>query len=316
MQYTMFDGMKLSQLMIGTVQFGLDYGVANKTGQPSYKEVCDILACAFAGGVTCLDTARAYGTSEEVLGKALAELGMADKVTVVTKIAHLADGLGAAETARQIEASVAQSLKNLRLPTLPICLIHHEESFQYFDEVLKLKERGLAQHVGASVMTPGMAKTIVNSGLVQAVQAPTSVLDRRYVRAGVFHDCRTRGVALFVRSIYLQGLILMADADVPAALAPAVTPVLGRLRSLAAEAGMSLAEMAVRYVLALEGVVCGVVGVETVAQMNDNLAIFSKGPLDAGLMKAITVAVPDLPDGILMPNKWPTDKWPMAPVKK
>ena len=73
--------------MIGTVQFGLNYGVANKTGQPSYKEVCDILACAFAGGVTCLDTARAYGTSEDVLGQALAELGMAGKVTVVTEIA-------------------------------------------------------------------------------------------------------------------------------------------------------------------------------------------------------------------------------------
>ena len=310
MQYKQFAGRKLSRLMIGTVQFGLNYGVANKTGQPSFRDVCDILSAAFAGGVTCLDTARAYGTSEDVLGQALAELGMADKVTVVTKIAHLDDGLTAAEAERQIEESVTQSLKRLRLKTLPICLIHHEESFQYFDSVLKLKERGLVEEVGASVMTPPMAKTIVNSGKVAAMQMPTSVLDRRYVRAGVFKDCRMRGVALFVRSIYLQGLLLMQDADVPAPLAPAVTPVLGKLRALAAEAGMSLAEMAVRYVLALEGVTCGVVGVETVAQMKDNIAIFNRGPLDASLMRAVTAAVPDLPDSILMPNKWPNDKSP------
>lgn len=312
MQYKTFAGIKLSRLMIGTVQFGLNYGVANKTGQPSFKDVCDILSCAFAAGVNCLDTARAYGTSEEVLGKALNELGMADKVTVVTKVASLEDGLTPAEAEQKVEASMSESLKKLRLKTLPICLIHHEESFQYFDAVLKMKERGLARHVGASVMTPPMAKTIVSSGKVQAMQAPTSVLDRRYVRAGVFHDCRTRDVALFVRSIYLQGLILMQDADVPAPLAPAVTPVLARLRALAADAGMSLAEMAVRYVLALEGVMCGVVGMETVAQMKDNIAIFNKGPLDADMMKAITAAVPDLPDNILMPNKWPNDKWPKA----
>ena len=72
---------QLSRLMLGTVQFGMPYGVANRTGQPSYPDVVAILAAAVEGGVNCFDTAAAYGTSEDVLGRALRELGIADRVT-------------------------------------------------------------------------------------------------------------------------------------------------------------------------------------------------------------------------------------------
>lgn len=309
MEYRQFADLKLSRLMIGTVQFGMDYGIANKTGQPTLKDVCNILSCAYEGGVTALDTARLYGTSEDVIGQALAELGIADKFTIVTKTAHLDDGLDEATADRVMEASIMESLKRLRLDSLPLCLIHHEENFRYFGSLLKLKERGLVRHAGSSVMTPPVTKGIVSSGLAEAVQAPTSILDRRYVREGIFHDCKQRGMGLFVRSIYLQGLVLMPESEIAPGLAD-VFPVLQGLRKLAAQAGMSLAELAVRYVLSLEGVTCGVVGVETVEQMKQNIAIFNKGPLDADMMKAVLGVVPDLPETILMPNKWPNDKWP------
>ena len=311
MEYRQFADLKLSRLMIGTVQFGMDYRIANKTGQPTLKDVCDILTCAYEGGVTALDTARMYGTSEDVIGEALAELHLADKMTIVTKTTHMGDGLDAAAADRMLEESIGQSLKRLRLDSLPLVLIHHEEDFRYFDSLVKLKQKGLVRHVGSSVMTPVATKGIVSSGLVEAVQVPTSILDRRYVKAGIFHDCKQRGLGLFVRSIYLQGLVLMPDAEIAPGLGQ-VLPVLQSLRKLAADAGMSLAELAVRYVLSLEGVTCGVVGVETVQQMKDNVAIFNKGPLDAGMMKAILAAVPELPETILMPNKWPNDKWPKA----
>jgi len=304
MEMKQFAGLTLSRLMIGTVQFGMDYGIANKTGQPSYRDVCDILSAAYAGGVNCLDTAAMYGTSEEVLGKALEELGIASKMVIVTKTAALPPGAEPAEASALIEQSVTQSLKRLRLDTLPVCLIHHEEDFRYFDVLLKLKQRGLVRYAGSSVMTPGVTKGIVNSGLIDALQVPTSLLDRRYVNAGIFHDSHARGLGLFVRSMYLQGLILLPDQDIAPGLA-AVVPVLQRLRALAAQAGMTLAELAARYILGLEGVCCGVVGVETVEQMRQNVAIFNKGPLDSSLMKAIIAAVPDLPDAIVMPNKWP-----------
>ena len=294
----------LSRLMLGTVQFGMEYGIANRTGQPSYETARDIIGCAYEGGVTCIDTAASYGSSEEVLGRALAELGIADEMVVVTKIRPLDDfSLSVRAATEKIEASVTSSLRALRLDALPICLFHREEDFRYAECLLRLREQGLVRHIGASVMTPEAAASIIGSGGAEAVQLPTSLLDQRYLRRGVFADARERGVLLFVRSIYLQGLLLMPEQDIPPQLAE-VIPVSRELAALAEEAGITLAELAARYVLGLDGVTCAVVGVETVAQMQQNLALFAKGPLDSALVQAVGDAAPALPDRVLMPNRW------------
>ncbi len=315
-----FAGRQLSRLMLGTVQLGLPYGIANTTGQPPYQEARAILACAYEGGVNCLDTAAIYGSSEEVLGRALAELGISSKMTVVTKVRYLAQGLDATTAATIVEESVVQSLKRLRLETLPICLFHIEDNFCYAEALLRLKERGLVGHIGSSVMTPAATAAIINTGLAEALQIPTSVLDHRYTRpwsedhpeGSIIRKAAERGMAVFIRSIYLQGLLLLPEQEILPELA-GVIPTRRRLETLAAEAGMSLGELAVRYVLSLDGVTCGVVGIETVEQMRQNLAIFAKGPLDAELRQRVEAAVPELPDKILMPNQWSKR---MADVKR
>ena len=78
--------MNFSRLLLGTVQFGLNYGIANTQGKPSFERVKAILRTALDNGITSLDTAAAYGDSEEVLGKALAELDIADRMTIVSKV--------------------------------------------------------------------------------------------------------------------------------------------------------------------------------------------------------------------------------------
>ena len=92
-------------LMLGTVQFGMNYGVANTTGKPSFEAVKAILKTAYDGGVTALDTAPAYGDSEEVIGRALSELGLSERFRIVTKIPKLPDGCDA-------EKFIAESLEN------------------------------------------------------------------------------------------------------------------------------------------------------------------------------------------------------------
>ena len=121
MKMTQLADLELSQLMLGTAQFGLNYGIANKSGQISYKTVSDILVCAYEGGVNCLDTAASYGMSEEVLGKSLAELGLTTKMIVVSKISPMVDEYLSSKVADKIvEESVTRSLKLLQLDVLPI----------------------------------------------------------------------------------------------------------------------------------------------------------------------------------------------------
>ncbi|MCE5322208.1 aldo/keto reductase [bacterium] len=304
MQGSKISNLNISPMTLGTVQFGLDYGIANTSGKPSYETARDIIACAYEGGITCLDTAALYGESETVLGKALAELKISDEITVATKVCHIADDLSMAEADSIVEKSVMQSLANLRIEAIPICLFHTENNFlQYAESLRKLKEKGLVERIGSSVNTPDGAYSVVTSGLSEAMQMPSSVLDHRFVRKGICSEAARRGTALFVRSVYLQGLILMPEKDILPELAD-VIPIRRKLCALACQAGITPAELAVRYMLGVEGITSLVIGVDSVQQMHENISLFAKGPLDDDLQLAVTQAVPDLSDKILFPGNW------------
>lgn len=303
MQYAVLGDLRISRLTLGTAQFGMPYGIANVAGQPTLDTVTEMLRCAFEAGVNCLDTAAVYGASEEVLGKVLARLDAADRTVVVTKIPAMDDSVTTAAAARFIEDSVRQSLSRLRRETLDACIFHREDNFVFADLLARLRDKGLVRYIGASTMSPARALEIVRSGLADAVQVPTSCLDARYIRAGVFAEATNRGVALFVRSIYLQGLLLMPEQAIPADLFE-VIPARRKLEALAREAGISLAELAFRYVATQRGAASIVVGTETVEQVRDNLRLAQKGPLDDAMVAAVEQCVAGVPERILMPNLW------------
>ena len=296
---------RFSRLMLGTVQFGMPYGIANRTGQPSYELARDIVALAYDGGVNCLDTAAAYGSSEAVLGKALHELGLSGKISVVSKVPALPEECSSDRAARRfIEDTVHSSLRRLQIDRLDVCLFHRADDAHYMDALLGLRDRGMIGQVGISVDTPGEAIPILSGGTAAALQAPLNLLDKRMERAGVFAAVRRRRVLLFTRSAYLQGLILMPEGDVPQELQP-VLPVRRALEQVAAEAGIGMAEMALRYPLSRPEVTSVVVGVEGLEQMRENLSLSAKGGLGPDLIERIEQLVPELPERCIRPSLWP-----------
>ncbi len=311
-----FAELSISALTLGTVQLGLRYGIANTTGQPSYAVARDIIACAVEGGVNCLDTAVGYGESEQMIGRALAELGLADRVVIVTKIPPMADDFSSvAAVDAFIEEHVTGSLARLGLDVLPLCMFHLETNARYMESLLKLQERGLVRHVGVSMMTPDACAAHIATGRAEALQVPTSVLDQRFIRRGLLRDAATAGIALFVRSIYLQGLLLLAEEHIQPELAE-VIPVRRRLETLARGGGMPLTELALRFALGLDGATSIVVGMETVAQVRENLTLAVRGPLPADLHRAALDAVPALSEQILSPRNW-TQRMPdSVPAKR
>jgi len=142
--------------------------------------------------------------------------------------------------------------------------------------------------------------------LAEVVQIPTNIFDHRFTRSGIYEKAKEQGMAVFARSVYLQGLILMPEDEIPSDLVE-VIPVRRRLQQLVSDAGMSLAELAMRYVLSINGLTCVLVGVDSVSMMHQNLELFSKGPIDSTLIEAVVDVVPDFPDNIVMPNKWSGD---------
>ena len=166
--------MKYSRLLLGTVQFGLNYGIANTEGKPSFDRVKSILTTALEHGIDSLDTAASYGDSEEVLGKAMAELGIASKMNVVSKVPQVPAGCDALEF---ITNSVKNSLKRLRLPELPLVLFHNELDWRYRDELESLIQKGMIRAAGVSLDSAACADTAESAPYIQL---PCNVFDHRF----------------------------------------------------------------------------------------------------------------------------------------
>lgn len=293
-------GLNLSRLMLGCVQFGLNYGIANKTGQPSLDSVRDIVSFAFEHGINCLDTAAAYGESEQVLGQVLEELGIQNQVTVITKIPLIADNLTASEVDQIVETSILRSLERLRLEVLPVCLFHNEENFVYVNSLNKYRSKGLVQHIGCSVATPEYALEIVRSGQCEAMQLPFSVLDSRFLDQQIIAEAEANGISVFTRSVFLQGLALMPREEIPEQLSEVIT-VLDALEKLS---GMEMKELALRYVLSIPTISSVLIGVDSQEQLRQNLRIYEQGPLEPALIHAVAKAITSLPLHIVNPALW------------
>jgi aryl-alcohol dehydrogenase-like predicted oxidoreductase len=296
----------LSRLTVGTVQFGLPYGIANSSGQPTYGEARDILATACEGGINSIDTASAYGTSEEVIGRALEELRFKDDFIVTTKVPPVPEqAQSVAEIDSFVEDAVLNSLQRLRLNYLPVCLFHRENDFCYRESLWKLRERGLVRFIGASVEMAEGASGTISIGNAGPVQIPSNLLDRRFLDKGVFQAAKSQGVTLFVRSIYLQGVLLMPVESLIPSLA-GLKPILWELRQLAFRSGLTMEELCMRSMLGVQGVSSLVIGVESVAQMRRNLELGEKGALAPDVKAEVDKIVPRLPERMLNPACWAT----------
>ena len=291
--------MQFSRIMLGTVQFGLDYGIANVSGKPSFERVCEILKAAYEGGVTALDTAAAYGTSEEVVGAALDRLGLRDVMTVVSKVPPI-EANNDAEAERFIEQTVLRSLQRLRLERLAVCLLHREEDLRFMPLLDKMVGKGLVGGAGVSLDSD---RFLAQAASVHFIQLPYNVLDRRF---DLFWPVALQNkIHIFSRSVYLQGLLLMPEERIRPGLAD-VIPVRRRLTTLALEYGFTMAELCMRYVLSNPAIASVLTGVDTVEQVRENLHVAAQGPLSAEILERVRASVPEFAESIVRPALWNT----------
>ena len=279
-----------SKLMLGTVQFGMNYGVANTTGRPSFEAVKTILKTAYDGGVTALDTAPEYGDSEEVIGRALAELGLSDRFKIVTKIPKLPEGCDAEKF---IAESLENSLRKLRIDRAAAALLHAEADFPYLDALKSMVKRGLIEAAGVSLNTVAHRDDGENA---DCLQVPASLLDRR------FDNCFGKGRRVFVRGAYMQGMLLMPEEKV------FIPEVVERRRKLE-KLNLPMAELALRFLFSKPEPTSVLTGVETVDQLEENIRIAALPPLDENDLRTVeAIAFPELPEMCVSPYFWPQYK--------
>lgn len=250
-----------SKLALGTVQFGLDYGVSNTAGRTNAEMVGVILSEAKSHGINMLDTAALYGESEAVLGRQ--DLS---GFNVVTKTLRFATAQIEADHADVLLQMFQQSRKKLQQESLYGLLVHHVDDLLapggelLWAAMQSLKEAGVVKHIGASVYEGHQIDALLARFTPDLIQLPVNILDQRLVKTGHIEKLKSRGVEVHARSAFLQGLLLMSPVKVSAYFDP-VRPLLRRCREAATEQGMTPVQAALAYVRDLPGIDRVVVGV-------------------------------------------------------
>ena len=292
----------LSRLVLGTVQLGLDYGIANTSGKPSQNIANSIVAASYGGGIRCFDTALAYGESEAVLGRALKEGGIRD-VKIVSKCSpELSDNAGD-ELLRDVE----RSLDRLGVKSLYCLMLHDEDHLELLhgeigDALELLVGQRKVKRVGISVYTPQRALEALEHPMINVLQVPASLFDRRFESAGFFFKAKTLGKEIHIRSTLLQGVLCMEPEKLPPFLQE-LSPSLTEFRSVCLERGITPAAAALAWCLTAYPDASVLFGAETERQVLDNLEAVPLAK-ENFLMDKLTAILPPQKEEVLSPLYW------------
>lgn len=299
-------------MVLGTVQLGLAYGRANTNGLPPAQEAKAIIRDAIRHGVTEIDTARAYGQSEQRLGQALAR-GWASQARVLTKLNPLS-ALDESWPAKAVESlvreSVLRSLTALQTSQLPVLMLHRVAHLTAARGVIlktleALQAEGVVGELGVSVQTPEeLTQALAYQGL-RHVQLPCNLLDWRWAGYEAELIART-DLRVHVRSAYLQGLLTPADLPLwPAIDGIEPKTIVQTLTELAAHLNRrDVRDLCLAYLRGQPWINGVVVGVETRAQLHDNLDLFRQPALTKQERETVKMALPQVPRALLDPTQW------------
>ncbi len=293
-----------NRLILGTANFGLEYGIANKK-KLGEDVVHSILEKAYEMGVTTLDTASAYGDAENVIGSFFRTKGKCFQV--ITKLpTH--DYRNPSDVKRDIDTS----LSNMYIDSIDYLLLHSYGTYEEYGNIVlpvlnEYKEEGIIGNFGISVYHPYELNNVVDRGHgISAVEVPINLFDRRFVSNDHLSSLINKNIRVFARSVFLQGLFFMDDLK----LAGFFNPVKGRIkriRELSEIYQIAIESMAISFVLShsVDGIV---LGVDSVEQLEKNISYLDNLSVKnlSGLKDDIeSLEVQD--ESIILPYKWQID---------
>ena len=293
-------------LVLGTAQLGFNYGIANagKTEQPTQTTANAIVQEAWENGIREFDTAQGYGKSEQVLGEALSKLGVSAEALVISKFDPALDHLDR----NVLSNAMGESLSRLGIPSFYGMMLHKEEMLSAWDNGLSkifhtFVVSGKIKHIGISVYSPEKAIQALNTDGIDMVQLPTNILDRRFETAGVFQLAEEKKKKIYIRSVFLQGLILMDIGEIPEKMS-FVKPVIEKLESISNELKLSRKKLALDYIKSEMPNAKVVFGADTPLHVKENVACW-EGELLPSSVDRVKKIFDCVDEKILNPTLWP-----------
>lgn len=287
--------MSQHRFILGTAQFGLNYGINNEVGKLGRDAIFNLLDFAHEQGILQLDTAEGYGDAQTVIGDYIKYSGRTFQINTKFRVAE------SISIAKQLD----QSLQQLSVGSIHVFFYHRASDVKSFpetlDELSMLKGKNLICKIGASIYTNTEFEDCINNDQIDVIQFPFNLLDNHSKRGNLITKARKCGKELQVRSVFLQGLFFKKPEKLPEKLQP-LGKYLTQLRKLADGHQMSLHDLALGYAWSRSGSDHIIIGVDSKEQLQKNVTL-NYATFDQHLTAAIDKIVVQQ-DSLLLPSNW------------
>lgn len=285
------------KLILGTVQFGIDYGVNNSIGKLEENQVLELFKIAHNQGIRVLDTAEVYGNAHEIIGN-FHKKNDDSRFKIITKFPH-------SVKYNSINNKVLEYLEQLAVSSIEVLMFHSFESFKTnykaLDSLKELKSKGSIKNIGVSVYTNEHLKQLLNEDLITVIQFPFNMLDNFNVRGDLLDQLKQKGKSIHTRSAFLQGLFFKNTND-KSPIVQNLKTELKILNQIIIDSNCSMEELALSYCLHQENIDNVIIGVDSILQLNANIKASSYNISQDDIKVINNIQVKDL--DLLNPSLW------------
>lgn len=283
------------KIILGTVQFGLPYGINNKDGKPQEEKIFEILKVAYTKGIRLLDTAEIYGNASDVIGRFHKKTNI--QFDVISKFKNTDDFL--------VDYWVEKQLIRLDCGSLYACMFHTYEDYlgnpKAVKQLINMQSMGLIQKIGVSAYSNKQFEDVLSDSTIQLIQLPFNLLDNENQRGSLMTLAKTKNVEIHTRSVFLQGLFFMNPENVPEKLKP-LQRELNCLHDVSKNYNIPINQIALNYVIFNKKIDNIIIGVDSIEQLESNLEIINK-PLPKEIIDIIN-RIKVINTELLNPSNW------------
>lgn len=256
----------VGDLILGTAQFGLNYGINNSHGKPGREEVFKILQYAYDNGIRMLDTAEAYGNAIEII--AAYHQKSKNQFKIISKFKY--------SSGTDIIHSVNKTITDLDVQYLYCYMFHSYQDVINHPELLKnickMRDAGLIKYIGVSIYTNEQLEDILKKAEIDLLQLPFNLLDNNIQRGHLIKNAKAAGKIVHIRSVFLQGLFFRDfELLAPESILYPLKQNLKSLHKIARDEQISISALALQYPLRNSSIDGVLFGVDTLAQLQQNL---------------------------------------------
>lgn len=270
----------INKIVLGTVQFGLSYGINNTSGKPTQQTVNEILNTAYSSGIRCLDSAEAYGDAHEVIGRFHRE-NPNNIFDVITKLPHHIDG--------NLGEKIELYLKQLNITQLEGLLFHSCQTYKDNKQSIGLlntyKRSGKVKYLGVSVYTNEQMEDVIEDQDIDIIQLPFNLFDNSNMRGDVLKKAKAKGKLIHTRSAFLQGLFF-TSLQKESSIVQSLRNELSYIHQLSKQSHIPLQKIALNYCLQQPDIDNVLIGVDNLNQLKQNL-----GDADCSLTEEIIAEI-------------------------